>query len=135
MEWHEPHGRGSVGRVQRLARRTGQIDGPDTLANRFAFIFLQLSDPQFQTLAAESSRKAVATYEQMLKRAIELGEIDVGNADTRELAETIHSLAFGSMMVWTILREGDRREHLKRDFDALIGPLRTSAVGAGLRGS
>ena len=104
--------------------RAAEFEGPDSLSNRFAFVLLELSDPEFQALAAETTRKAIAAYKQMIERAIAAGELSDGLFDPQHLAETIHAVTLGSMVMWAVLRDGSSRPRTKRDLDTLLRPFR-----------
>jgi len=104
--------------------RASQIDGSDSLANRFAFVLLELNDPDFHTLAIESTKKAIAAYRIMLDNAIEAGELSENGTDTEALAESIHAMTLGSLMMWAIVRDGSAKAPVKRDLDNLLRPFK-----------
>jgi AcrR family transcriptional regulator len=106
--------------------RFSVFDMPDTLANRFSFILIELSDPEFRTYVADSTAKAVSGYKTMLDNAVAAGELDSG-FDSQIVAETIHSMTLGSLMMWAILRDGAPGDRIRQNLDALIRPLQPLA--------
>lgn len=109
--------------------RTSQYDGPESLANRFAFVLLEMNDPEFHALAVESARKAVKAYKTMLDNAIDVGELSNSVSDTQALAESIHAMTMGSLMMWAITRQGTRPP-TRRDLDNLLRPFKRVAQRA-----
>jgi AcrR family transcriptional regulator len=105
------------------------VDHPDTLSNGFAFLMIELSDPEFHVLAAESANNAIAGYRTMLEAAVEAGELE-GSVGAQHLAETIHALTWGALMMWAIIRMLSPQDRLKRSLDILLTPYRRELAGA-----
>lgn len=105
--------------------RTSQFDAPESLANRLAFVLLEMNDPEFQALAVESARKAVNAYKLMLDNALDAGELS-NAGDTQALAESIHAMTLGSLMMWAITRSGERPS-TRRDLDNLLRPFKRAS--------
>ena len=82
-----------------------------------------MNDPEFHALAAESARKAVTAYKTMLDNAIDIGELSNSVSDTQALAESIHAMTMGSLMMWAITREGSKPP-TRRDLDNLLRPFK-----------
>jgi AcrR family transcriptional regulator len=101
--------------------------GPENIANGLAFLFMQIGDPDFQAIAASSARQAIDAYKTMLDNAIEEGELSAAGLDTHELAETIHSMTLGSLLMWAIYRDTGSKPRTQRDLDTLLRPYRRSA--------
>jgi hypothetical protein len=106
--------------------RAAEFEGPDSLSNRFAFVLLELNDPDFQALAAQSGRRAMAAFRKMVEDAVEAGELTEGLFDPQHLAETIYAVVIGSMVMWAMMRDGSSKPRTKRDLDTLLRPLRHS---------
>ncbi|MEO8578136.1 MAG: helix-turn-helix domain-containing protein [Gemmatimonadales bacterium] len=104
--------------------RVGPREGPVTVANRLAFFMASLDDPEFHALALENSDTAIAGYMQMIDKAIEAGELTDAIDDRESFARTIHSMTYGSLIAWSIRRQGSLRGRVRRDLDALIRPFR-----------
>lgn len=100
---------------------------PDNVANGFAFLLLEINDPDFHAIAVASAMQAIAAYKTMLDNAIEVGELADAGIDTHEMAETIHSMTLGSLTMWVILRDGAPRPRTKRDLDTILRPYRRAA--------
>jgi AcrR family transcriptional regulator len=105
------------------------VEHPDTLSNGFAFLMIELSDPEFHVLAAESANNAISGYRTLLDAAIEAGELD-DSLDSQHLAETIHALTWGALMMWAIIRMLSPQDRLKRSLDILLTPYRRELAGA-----
>jgi len=104
--------------------RADPTHGPENVANGMAFLFMQIGDPDFHAIAAASARQAVEAYKTMLDNAIEVGELSVAGLDTQDLAETIHSMTLGSLVMWVIHRDAGSKPRTKRDLDTLLRPYR-----------
>lgn len=104
--------------------RTGPTDGPASIANRMAFLLSGIDDPEFHEHARDHARRVVEGYKGMLDSAIKAGELSDGYIDTAQLAETIYALNMGTLMTWTIIREGNLGARIRRDLDTLIRPFR-----------
>ncbi len=100
------------------------IEAPETMSNRLAFLLLGLREPAFYARACESTLKAVAGYTVLLDNALTAGELAEGYVETQQMAETIHAMTLGSLMMWSIVRDGTRAAHIKKNLDALLRPYR-----------
>jgi AcrR family transcriptional regulator len=112
--------------------RADPTHGPENLANALAFLFMQLGDPDFQAIAAASAKHAVDAYRTMLDNAIEVGELLPVGIDTQELAETIHSMTLGSLMMWVVNHDTGPKPRTRRDLDTLLRPYRRANKTASL---
>lgn len=106
------------------------VESPEMLANGFAFLMIELGDPEFHEVAAESANNAIAGYKTMLDAAVEAGELSEEGIDTNHLAETIHALTWGALMMWAIIRMLSPQDRLKRSLDILLTPYRRELTGA-----
>ena len=105
--------------------RVGPREGPGTVSNRLAFFMASLDDPEFHALALENSDNAIAGYMTMIDRAIAAGELsDAIIIDRESFARTIHAMTYGSLVAWSIRRQGSLRGRVRRDLDTLIRPFR-----------
>lgn len=104
--------------------RIEQREGPVTVANRLAFFMASLDDPEFHALALENSDHAIAGYMDLIDKAVVAGELTDGILDRETFARTIHAMTYGSLVAWSIRREGSLRSRVRRDLDALIRPFR-----------
>ena len=108
------------------ADRVEPRDGPVTVANRLAFVLANMDDPEFQALAVEDSTRAVEGYKRMIEKAVAAGELVEGYLDSTQLAQTIHTVTFGSLVTWSISANGSAplRAKVRRDLDVLLRPFR-----------
>jgi AcrR family transcriptional regulator len=104
--------------------RADPTHGPEQVANGIAFLLMEINDPEFHAIAIEGAKKAVGAYKCRLDEAIEDGDLTDTGIDTLELAETIHSMTLGSLMMWVINREADTKPRTRRDLDTLLRPYR-----------
>jgi len=107
-------------------QRSAQFDSPESLANRFAFVLLEINDSEFHAVAVESARKTISAYKIMLDNAVEVGELSDAVTDTRGLAESIHAMTVGSLVMWAITREGPKPP-TRRDLDNLLRPFKRTS--------
>lgn len=107
--------------VEMMAR---MAETPDALANRLAFLQIDLTDPDFRRLAREHARAAEHGYQALLEAAVAAGELV--RCDTARLARVIHALAGGSLLAWAIHREGPVTAWLRRDLETVLKPLRVA---------
>ena len=77
---------------------------PEELAHHLAFFQIDLSDPEFQRLALEHSRRVRAGYRALLDEAVRAGELRA--CDTAALASALQGVAAGSLLNWAIHRDG-----------------------------
>ena len=106
--------------------RADPTHGPENVANGMAFLLMEISDPDFHAIAVSSAKQAVVAYKTMLDNAIEVGELSDAGLNTRDLAETIHSMTLGSLMMWVIYRDTGSKPRTKRDLDTILRQYRES---------
>jgi AcrR family transcriptional regulator len=108
------------------ADRVEPREGPVTVANRLAFVLGNMDDPEFQALALEDSNRAIEGYKRMIEKAVAAGELIEGYLDSTQLAQTIHTVTFGSLVTWSISANtsGPLRAKVRRDLDVLLRPFR-----------
>lgn len=104
--------------------RADPTHGPENVANGLAFMLLEINDPDFHAISVASAKQAIDAYKVMLDNAIEVGELCENGLDTLDLAETVHSVTLGSLMMWVILRDGATKPQTRRDLDTLLRPYR-----------
>lgn len=104
--------------------RADPTHGPENVGNGIAFLLMEINDPDFHAIAVSSARHAVDAYKAMLDSAIEDGDLSHNGIDTLDLAETIHSMTLGSLMMWVIHRDPGTKPRTKRDLDTLLRPYR-----------
>lgn len=117
-----------------VTERPGPLNTHVTLSNRLSFYLSQVDDPEFHAVAVENTQRAIEGYRKLLDSAVEAGELTEGYTDTAQLAETIYSMAMGSLLTWAVLNEGSFKSKMRRDMDILLRPFRRGprkAPGAG----
>ncbi len=108
------------------------VESPEIMSNRLSFLLSGLSDQHFQAIACDSALKAVDGYKMLLDKAVDAGELSEPLTDTAQLAETIHAMTLGSLMMWSIVRDGARRGQIKRNLDGLLRPYSRGPRRAGV---
>jgi len=93
---------------------------PEELAHHLAFFQIDLSDPEFQRLALEHSRRVRAGYRALLDEAVRAGELRA--CDTAALASALQGVAAGSLLNWAIHRDGTVVDWVRRDVETVITP-------------
>jgi AcrR family transcriptional regulator len=102
----------------------GMVASPDEVVNHLAFLQIDLSDPDFYRLMADSSRQHHAGYRALLDEAVAAGEL--APCDTDRLARAISALGGGSLLAWAVERTGDAVSFVRRDLETLLAPYRTA---------
>jgi len=111
-----------------LEEMTALCETPEMMANNLAFLEIDLTDPDFHTLALDGARATLAGYRALLNEAVKAGEIV--RCDTVRVARALSAICGGSMLSWAILREGKAATFLRQDIEMVIGPLRVPKRGA-----
>ncbi len=94
---------------------------PGDVAHHLAYLHLDLSDPQLHTAVRRQSRAGQAALRALLEDAVAPGELRT-DADAPALAGMVETVLAGSLLVWAIRGEGEARDWLRRDLDALLRP-------------
>lgn len=102
---------------------TRHSNSPEELVNHLAF-FLQIdvSDPDFYRHTLVSSRATLAGYGQLLREAVDQGELV--ECDTATLARVVSAVAGGSVIAWAVFREGSAEAWVRKDLETLLRPYR-----------
>ena len=93
---------------------------PEQVAHSLAFLQMDLTDPEFHALAVGRSRGMQAGLRALVDDAIAAGELVP--CDARGLGRALESILIGSMLAWTLHREGTLARWLRRDLRTLIAP-------------
>lgn len=94
---------------------------PRAAARNLAYLLNDLSDPALRRHLLRLSRRARAWYEQLLTDAVAAGELRA-DTDAAVLARSIEVTLRGSVLNWTLYREGPAGEWLRDDLDATLRP-------------
>jgi AcrR family transcriptional regulator len=101
---------------------------PDALANHLAFLYGDLDDARVHRIALERSRRTVAAYRALIGEAITAGEL--APVDAERLARGLHATVVGSLLQWTIHRDGALRRWVQDDAEAVLAPYRRRGAPA-----
>jgi AcrR family transcriptional regulator len=99
-------------------------DTPEAIANSLAFLQIDLTDPDFHRLAAAGAAETQRGLTGLVQDAIDAGELIPCNA--AHLARALQATMSGSLLGWAIVCEGTLRRWMRRDFDTVLQPYRTT---------
>jgi AcrR family transcriptional regulator len=101
---------------------------PRALANHLAFLYADLDDAHVHRIALERARRTVAAYRALIGEAITAGEL--APADPERLARGLHAAVVGSLLQWTIHRDGSLLRWVHEDAEAVLAPYRRRGAPA-----
>jgi AcrR family transcriptional regulator len=101
-----------------LLELTAGIDSRAAIANNLAFLYLDLTDPDFGAHAATQSRLFRRAITQLLDEAI--GDGDINSTDAAELADTVYTVYNGALVTWAIDGTGSLTRWLSERLDRVI---------------
>jgi AcrR family transcriptional regulator len=113
-----------IAAVTEMAR---QVTSPEELANGLAFLQMDVSEPDFHSLALENSRRIEAGYRALLEEAVVAGELIP--CDTARLARAVGAISGGSLLAWAIHREGTAEAWVRADLATLLDHYRRPTTG------
>jgi hypothetical protein len=100
----------------------------DEVANSMAFLQLDSTDEEFREHARRRSRGMHAGLAQLVKDGIAAGEVDA--CDANRLARALQATLNGSILEWTVVRDGTMTAWVRRDLRSVLTPyLRVDAEG------
>ena len=95
---------------------------PDEVAHSIAFLQFDLTDREFLEHAQAGSLGMRAGIASLIRDARAEGEL--GPCDVNRLAHAVQSALNGSLLEWTIHREGPMPAWIRKDLRAVIDPHR-----------
>jgi hypothetical protein len=101
------------------------IDTPEELAHHLAFLQSGLDDVSFQAAATRRASAIRAEVKVLLDAAVLSGELV--RCQTARVARAVDTTYNGSLLSWTIHREGTIAEWLRADLDLLLLPYKPLA--------
>jgi AcrR family transcriptional regulator len=104
---------------------------PAEVANNLAFLQIDLGDADFHRPALAASEGMRAGIRALVRDAIKAGELR--KLDAGRLASALHATLNGSMLTWTVHRQGSMTAWIARDLRAVLTPHMPSRARA--RGS
>ena len=93
---------------------------PDQVAHSLAFLQLDLTDPEFHQYARTGSTGFHAGIRALIKDGIAAGELI--QCDAGRLARALQATLNGSILGWTIHREGTMAAWIRRDLRMVLTP-------------
>jgi AcrR family transcriptional regulator len=100
---------------------------PGAAVRNLAYLLNDLADPALRRHLLRLSRTARRWYEQRLADAVAAGELRP-DTDARALARTIEATLRGSILNWTLYRQGRAADWLRADLDAALRPYTVHRV-------
>jgi AcrR family transcriptional regulator len=94
---------------------------PSTFARNFAYLQIDLTDPDFRKHLARHAKATRDELERLIREAVEAKEL-VSSTNPRQLARTIEAVVGGSMLSWAFYQEGPAAKWMRRDLDAVLKP-------------
>lgn len=99
----------------------GMASSPAALARNFAYLQIDLTDPDFRVHLAKGSRATREGLRRLIQSAVDAGELDAG-VDAARMARTIEALLGGSLLSWAFYQEGSAARWVRADLDAVLAP-------------
>jgi|EndMetStandDraft_3_1072993.scaffolds.fasta_scaffold94853_3 AcrR family transcriptional regulator len=99
----------------------GMASSPAALARNFAYLQIDLTDPDFRVHLAKGARATRDWFRQLIRSAVDAGELD-GGLDPARMARTIEAVVGGSMLSWAFYQEGSAARWVRSDLDAVLEP-------------
>jgi AcrR family transcriptional regulator len=108
----------------------GMASSPAALARSFAYLQIDLTDPDFRVHLAKGARATRDWLQRVIQSAVDAGELD-GGVDPARMARTIEAVMGGSLLSWAFYQEGSAARWVRADVDAVLEPyLATPAAKA-----
>ena len=94
---------------------------PAALARNFAYLQIDLTDPDFRAHLAKGARATRDGLRRLIQSAVNAGEL-VSSVNAARLARTIEALMGGSLLTWAFYQEGSAAHWVRADLDAVLAP-------------
>lgn len=104
----------------------GMGSSPAALARNFAYLQIDLTDPDFRVHLAKGARATRDWFQSLLQAAVDAGELAAG-ADPARMARTIEAVMGGSLLSWAFYQEGSAARWVRDDIDAVLEPYLVAA--------
>ncbi|MEA2582301.1 MAG: hypothetical protein QOF33_386 [Thermomicrobiales bacterium] len=108
--------------VAGLTALTHEIATPEALANHLAFLQVDLSDPDFRHHALAQAQVMREEIRALLDAAVRAGELV--RLQSARVARAVQSTYNGSLVTWTVAREGTLAGWLREDLDLMLQPYK-----------
>jgi AcrR family transcriptional regulator len=102
-------------------------ESPRAALRNLAYLLNDLTDPVLRRHLLRLKRATRARYEQLVADAVSVRELRA-DTDPRALARMIEVTLDGSLLAWTLYREGSAADRLRDDLEAALRPYLVSRV-------
>jgi AcrR family transcriptional regulator len=110
------------------ARRFAEMGAsPGALAHHFAYLQLDLRDPEFHREALAAARAARTALRELLEAAVTAGELGP-TIDAGATARAVQVVLSGSLTTWALYRTGTAVRWVEDDLEALLRALPRGAA-------
>jgi len=117
-----------LGALREVAAAYARLaESPRAALRNLAYLQHDLADPVLRRHLLRLKRATRARYEQLVADAVSVGELRA-DTDARALARMIEVTLDGSLLAWTLYREGSAAERLRDDLEAALRPYLVSKV-------
>lgn len=99
---------------------------PEAVANSLAFLHLDLTDGEFHRHARSGAQRMRAGIRALVRDAVAAGEL--ARCDAGRLAGALQATLDGSLLAWTLQREGELAAWVRRDLRTVLAPYRAGAA-------
>ena len=99
----------------------GMAASPAAFARNFAYLQIDLTDPDFRRHLVKHVRATRIELQQLINEAIEAKELSP-DTNARQLARTVEAVIGGSMLSWAYYQEGTAAKWMRHDLDAVLKP-------------
>jgi len=96
---------------------------PEAIANNLVFFQVDLKDNDFHRHALAASAGMRAGIKALIRDAVAAGELV--RCDTGRLAAALHATLNGSLLNWTVHRQGSLAACVRLDLSTVLAPYRT----------
>ena len=96
-------------------------ESPGAAVRNLAYLHNDLADPVLRRHLLRSTRATRTRYERLLADAVAGGELRAGT-DVRALARMLEVTLGGSLLAWTLHREGAADNWLREDLEMMLRP-------------
>ncbi len=93
---------------------------PQAVAYGIAFLYKDMTDPDFQHLSQKKARVTDAAMRVLFEDAMRAGELI--RCDTKHLSRAFHAMCGGLMLNWALTREGKLKAWLEEGIEVMLRP-------------
>jgi AcrR family transcriptional regulator len=110
-----------------MVELTRDVRTRKTLANGIAFLYHDLSDPEFHRHAVAGTNAMRACIDGLLTDAVAAGELMP--TDTQRLASAVQTTYTGALITWAMSDHGSVQDWLRSEIEFLLLPFRADTSG------